>query len=221
MTEQTVPASFAVPATADPSPGTPSTLSAAAGTVPAAAGAPLMLSAVAQRIKRPRLSVPLYLDAELAPQIDEAERALERAIEYDKTTNEPDTAPTIAQHLRDLEDAAEASKVVFVLQAVSHRDYQKLRAQFPPTAEQIEMAAKNETGEPAFDADTFAPALVCAQLVSPQVDSGEVFGAFWDELNDGQLQQLWSTALTVQMGVTDPGPKSEIASEVLRSYGTS
>lgn len=183
---------------------------------------PVSLASVTARIQRPRDRVPLYLDAEAASQIDEAEKALEKAKEYDETTNEPDTAGPIAQHLRELEDRAEASKVAFVLQAVTSRAYQKLRAEFPPTAAQKEAAVKaGAEGEPAFDPDGFAPALVHAQLIDPVVASAEEFEAFWSELSDGQLQQLWGTAMTVQFGVTDPGPKSELASEVLRSFGIS
>ena len=121
MTDQTVPATFAGAAdTAAPGPGpgltplpaatTPTMTAAGSG----ATSTPLTLSAVAARIQRPRLSVTLYLDAELAQQIDDAREALERAVEYDKTTNEPDTAPAIAQHLRDLEDAAEGAQAVFI-----------------------------------------------------------------------------------------------------------
>ncbi|MFF1499759.1 hypothetical protein ACFVZR_07745 [Streptomyces sp. NPDC058316] len=188
---------------------------------------PRTLADITARIQRPRERVPLYLDSETASQIADAEAALERAREYDETTNLPDTAPDIARHLRDLEDQAEASRVVFVLQAVPHRRYQELRALCPPTEKQIEAAAKaaeaagQPQGEPAFDPDTFAPHLVRAQLIAPVVASDEEFDAFWEQLSDGQLNQLWSTALTVQLGVTDPGPKSELASEVLRSFGLS
>lgn len=218
-----VPASLTGP-TASPQqagPSIPGSSAAAAAT--AAAAQPLKLSNILDRVQRPRATAVLYLDAEAAAQIDAAEQALERAVEYDKTTNEPDTAPALARHLRDLEDAAEASKVEFVLQALPHRAYQALRAQYPPTAEQVEKASSlaGEEREPAFDPDTFAPALVRAQLLAPVVDSDEVFAAFWDQLNDGQLNQLWTTAITVQLGVTDPGPKSETASALLNSFGIS
>ena len=183
---------------------------------------PRTLAEVRSRIQRPRRQVALYLDAEAASQIEEAERALEAAQEYDETTNEPDTAPTLAQHLRALETRADESRTLFTLQAIPHRTYQKLRAANPPTQAQIEAAAKaGGEGEPAFDPDAFAPALVRAQLIDPAVDSDEDFDGFWEELSDGQLNQLWTAALAVQLGVTDPGPKSETASEVLRSFGIS
>ncbi|MFB7739568.1 hypothetical protein ACFC08_35515 [Streptomyces sp. NPDC056112] len=198
-----------------------------AGQTPAAPAGALSLADVTAKIQRPRERVPLYMDAETASQIADVEEALKRAREYDDLHNESDTAPPLARYLRELEERAEASKVVFVLQAVQHRKYQALRAQCPPTEAQIEQAAKmaeasgNQAVEPAFDPDAFAPLLVRHQLLEPVVSSDEEFAAFWDQLNDGQLNQLWSTALTVQLGVTDPGPKSGLASEVLQSFGLS
>lgn len=220
---QDVPASLAGPAAAADPPPAPVLPVATAAAV--AAGEPLMLSQIAARIKRPRITVPLYLDADAASQIVDAEEALKKAVEYDKTTNEPDTAPVFAQHVRDLEEAAEASKAVFVLQALTHTAYQVLQTQFPPTAEQLAAAVKRAgdgpVQEPAFNTDAFAPALVRAQLITPKVDSDEVFAAFWDGLNDGQMNELWISAVTIQKGVTDPGPKSELASSILQSSGTS
>ncbi|WP_329177802.1 hypothetical protein [Streptomyces sp. NBC_01477] len=198
----------------------PATFSAGPTPAPAEQPQPLRLSEVRARIQRPRTSVPLYLDAELASEIADAAEALERAVVYDETSNEPDTAPALARHLRDLEDAAEASRVLFVLQAISHRAYQRLVGEHPPTEAQRAMLADVGGEAPPFDADALAPRLVRKQLVSPQVDSDAEFTAFWDDLNDGQLQQLWQSALTVQLGVTDPGPKSETASDILARFGT-
>lgn len=204
MTEQTeVPATFAAAPKRTPSDAPP-----------------LRLSEVRAKIQRPRVSVPLYLDAELAEEIALASDALDRAVAYDETSNEPDIAPALARNLRDLEDAAEESKVTFVLQAISHRAYQRLVGEYPPAETQRQLAADANIEAPPFDADALAPELVRVQLVSPQVDSPEEFAAFWDDLNDGQLQNLWTSALAVQMGVTDPGPKSETASDILRRFGT-
>ncbi|WP_333770946.1 hypothetical protein [Streptomyces sp. IBSBF 2435] len=198
----------------------PATFSAGSVPAPAEQPQPLRLSEVRARIQRPRTSVPLYLDAELASEIADAAEALERAAAYDETSNEPDTAPALARHLRDLEDAAEASRVLFVLQAISHRAYRRLVGEHPPTEQQRQMMADLGAEPPPYDADALAPQLVRKQLVSPQVDSDEEFEVFWDELNDGQLQQLWQSALAVQLGVTDPGPKSETASDILARFGT-
>jgi len=200
----------------------PATFTAGPKSTPAPAPAvqPVRLSEVRARVQRPRVVVPMHLDAELAVEIEAAREALNRAIAYDETSNEADTAPTFARHLRELEDAAEDSRVQFVLQAIPHRAYQRLVGEYPPTDEQRKEAVDAGGEVPPFDADAFAPALVAAQLVSPEIDSAEEFRGFWDELSDGQLQQLWQSALAVQLGVTDPGPKSATASEILQRSGT-
>ncbi|WP_327703640.1 hypothetical protein OG530_19310 [Streptomyces decoyicus] len=184
---------------------------------------PPSLGDVAKKIQRPRRTVPVYLDAEAASAIEAAEQELEQAHEYDEGTNEPDTAPDVAERLKALRDAAEASRVNFVLQAVTHRHYQRLRAEHPPTDEQTTQARERGNGNevPAFDPDTFAPALVRAQMLAPRVTSAEEFEAFWDELSDGQMQELWTNSLAVQFEVIDPGPKSRLASEILQSFGAS
>ncbi|WP_435173304.1 hypothetical protein [Actinacidiphila sp. bgisy145] len=195
----------------------PATFAAAPKTAPEE---PLRLSDVRAKIQRPRVQVPMHLDAELAGEIALASDALERAVAYDETSNEPDTAPALARHLRDLENRAEDSRVVFVLQALPHRVYQKLVGEHPPTDEQRQEAAAAGGDAPPFDAEALAPELVRRQLVSPVIDSDREFDQFWDELSDGQMQQIWMSAQAVQTGVTDPGPKSETASDILRRFGT-
>ncbi|MEU7044932.1 hypothetical protein AB0A77_28290 [Streptomyces varsoviensis] len=189
------------------------------GTKAPTAGGGLSLADVRAKIQRPRDHVDIVMDAEAADEIAALEKVLTKTIELDEQSNEPDQAPEVARRLREVEERAEASVVRFVLQAISHRAYAKLQAETPPTEEQLAEAKGREGGElPAFDPEAFSPKLVRAQLISPTVGSDEEFNAFWDELSDGQMRQLWMTALGVQVGVTELGPKSESASEVLRSF---
>ena len=117
-------------------------------------------------------------------------------------------------------EAAEASRVRFTLEAITHRAYQQLRAEHPPTKEQIEAAAgRGGSEDPAFDPDAFAPALVKAQLVEPKPETPEEFAAFWDDLSDGQLGQLWQAAISVQFQTGELGPPSQAAADILRSFG--
>ncbi|MEV4437482.1 hypothetical protein AB0K09_00445 [Streptomyces sp. NPDC049577] len=201
-----------------PTPGIPETF--------AGPGAPtegaLSLADVRKRIQRPRQHVDMVMDAEAADEIDVLAKLLEKAKQLDEQTNEPDRAPALARRLRALEEQAEASTVTFVLQAISHRHYARLQTEHPPTEAQIaEAHERGGDGVPAFDPDSFAPALVRAQMLSPTVGSEQEFAAFWDDLSDGQMRELWMTALSVQVGVTELGPKSESASEILRSFGLS
>jgi len=179
----------------------------------------LTFADVRAKIQRPRRIVDMVLDAEAAADIDALEQFLERAQRYDEA-NDSETARDVAKRLQDAEAQAEASRVRFVLEAVTHRAYQQLRADHPPTKEQIEAAASRGGGEePAFDPDSFAPALVEAQLVEPKPASSEEFAAFWDGISDGQLAQLWGAAIAIQFQTGELGPPSQAAADVLRSFG--
>lgn len=174
---------------------------------------------VRAKIQRPRRVVDLIMDATAAAEVDALEQLLERAQRHDEATG-ADTAPTVAKRLQRMESQAEESRVRFTLEAVTHRAYQALRAEHPPTKEQIEKAAaQGGTDEPAFDPNTFAPALVAAQLVDPQPASAEEFTGFWDSISDGQLTRLWLAAIGIQFESGELGPPSQAAADVLRSFG--
>jgi hypothetical protein len=187
---------------------------------------PLTFQQIRQRIKRPRAIVDMVMDAEAAAEIDALEDLLGRAQRHDEVAGTT-TAPDVAKRLQEVEALAEASRVRFVLEAVTHRAYQGLRTEHPPTKDQIEQAAKAGSREdPAFDADAFAPALVRAQLLEPTPadpapGEADEFAEFWDALSDGQLAALWNAALGVQFQSGELGPPSAAAAEVLRSFGLS
>lgn len=179
----------------------------------------LTFADVRAKIQRPRRHVDLIMDAAAAAEVDALEALLERAQRHDEA-NGTETAPGVAKRLQELEAQAEESRVRFALEAITHRAYQTLRAQHPPTKEQIEDAAKRGgTEEPVFDPDSFAPALVEAQLIEPKPETPEEFAAFWDDLSDGQLNKLWEAALLVQFQTGELGPPSQAAAEILRSFG--
>ena len=161
------------------------------------------------------------MDAAAAAEIGALEELLDRAQRHDEA-NGTETARDVAKRLQELEAQAEDSRVRFVLEAITHRTYQQLRTDHPPTKEQTEAAAKRGgEEEPAFDPDTFAPALVAAQLIEPKPADPEEFAAFWDDLSDGQLAQLWGAAIQIQFQTGELGPPSQAAADVLRSFGMS
>jgi hypothetical protein len=160
------------------------------------APARLTFAEIRQRISRPRRIVPLTLDAGAAAQVDSLGELCDRLT---AAGADPEQLAAATGALREAEQAADASRAEFVLESVSHRTYQDLRAQHPATREQIEDAKRRSVPEPAFDADGFAPALVHAQLVEPRPESREEFDQLWGELSDGQLRRLWDGALAVQL----------------------
>lgn len=184
-----------------------------------AAKPPATFADIRAKIQRPRRIVDMVLDAEAAAEIDNLDQLLERAQRHDDA-NGTETARDVAKHLQEVEAQAEASRVRFTLEAVTHRTYQKLRADHPPTKEQIEEAARRGGNEePAFDLTTFPPALVEAQLIEPKPETPEEFAAFWDDLSDGQLGQLWGTAISIQFQTGELGLPSQAAADILRSFG--
>ena len=179
----------------------------------------LTFADVRAKIQRPRRAVDLVLDAAAAAEIGALEELLDRAQRHDEA-NGTETARDVAKRLQDVEAQAEASRVRFTLEAITHRAYQQLRAEHPPTKEQIEAAAKRGGAEePVFDPDSFAAALVEAQLIEPKPADSEEFAGFWDALSDGQLGQLWGAALQIQFQTGELGPPSQAAADILRSFG--
>jgi hypothetical protein len=177
----------------------------------------LAFADVAAKIRRPRRITELVLDAGAAAEVEQLADLLERLRARDELTDGPPQAPAVAKELQQAEERADGSRVAFTLEAISHTAYRELIATFPAGKEQLERQAAEGGEQWPFDPDTFAPALVQAQLIEPAPGSDEDFQAFWDGLSDGQLRQLWLTALGVQMQVTTVGPRSVAAAEVLRA----
>lgn len=180
---------------------------------------PPTFAAVRAMIQRPRRVVELVMDSAASAELDALDNLLERAQRHDETHG-TETARDVAKQLQEVEAQAEGSRVRFTLEAITHRAYQALRAEHPPTKEQIEAAAAQGGSEqPVFDPDTFAPALVEAQLVEPKPTDTAEFAAFWDYLSDGQLLRLWNAALQIQFQSGELGPPSQAAADILRSFG--
>lgn len=179
------------------------------------APAPLSFAQVAAKIRRPRRIVELVMDAEAAAEIDALAELLERTRARDEISGTDPLAPAVARRLQDAELRADDSRARFTVEAVPHPAYRKLIADHPATPEYL-ADAKSSGGEVwPFEPDTFAPALVHAQLIDPVPASAEEFDDFWESLSDGQLRQLWVAALAVQMQVTTVSPGSRAAAEIL------
>lgn len=166
-------------------------------TIPAPA--PLTFAEMKAKIRRPQRIVEVILDAEAAAKVDALEKLLDRT---------PGEAPSeqIAKQLQAAHQAADSSRVPIVLEAVSHTAYRELQTAHPSTPERL-AEVREATGEDwSVDPDEFAPVLVHAQLLSPRPESESEFCEFWEGLSDGQVRQLWTAALTVQLQITTVGP---------------
>ncbi|MGA5629795.1 hypothetical protein ACPCTH_33505 [Streptomyces cellulosae] len=165
---------------------------------------------VAALIRRPRESVELVLDAELADRLEQAKTRFERA--KSRPEWEQNEAVQLAEQIRQLEEQAEACTQTFTFQAMSDRAYDELLARFPPTDEQYAnaRAAAERSGQPyqdpEIDEKQFAPAL-CAALAVEPAGTPDEWDALWAELSSGQVAVLFMTALAAQKKVTRLGPK--------------
>lgn len=169
------------------------------------------------KIRRPRRIAEVILDAEAAAQIENLTEMLERAQARDEALGGKAVAPGIAKLLQEAEDRADASRVQLVFEAIPHTAYKALIAQHPITPEQLAEQEALGGDRWAFNPDTFAPALVKAQMVDPLPGTDEEFTAFWSALSDGQLRHLWTTALGVQMQITTLAPRSEAAADLVKA----
>lgn len=179
----------------------------------------LTFAQVQAKISRPRRIVDMVMDAAAAAEIEHLKELLDRVVEQDRVSDAPPLAQAVARQLQDAEQRAEASRVQLVLEAIPHTTYRDLIVKHPATAEQQAEAAAGRQAW-AFDPDAFAPVLVHAQLLDPKPDSEEDFTAFWESISDGQLAQLWTAALAVQLQITKISPSSQ-AAEILRAAADS
>lgn len=142
--------------------------------------------------------VTIPLDQDALDAYDTAVSALERAKTFNEDTTEAEAQ--VAEARANLQEHT----VTMVFRAIGRKNYDALIELYPPTEEQIE-EFRNENldrhgnpskGKPAYDIDKFAPALVAASCVEPEMTLDQVNELF-DEWNATELAQLWVAALEV------------------------
>jgi hypothetical protein len=143
--------------------------------------------------------VTVVVDAELFESYEQATSALERAKLLNEPTEELEAAATAAEEaLR--QDGVET----LVFRSIGRKAYDALVEEYPPTEEQItEYRADNPQrdgspgkGKPAYNIETFAPALIAASCVEPEMTVEQVTELF-DGWTSVEIQELWVAALAV------------------------
>lgn len=99
--------------------------------------------------------------------------------------------------------------VTLRFRSIGRRNYDALIGAHPATEQQKADAKATGAGEPPYDADTFAPALVAASCIEPVMTLDQV-RELWDEWNTAEVLDLWVAALEVntQRRVVDLGKDS-------------
>lgn len=121
----------------------------------------------------------------------------------------------LAEEVQRLEGACESASVTFRFRGLPRRAHSDLLAAHPPTeAQQQELA---ELGLAASaNSETFPPALVAASCIEPPGVTLEAAREAFEQWPGGTWSVLWRACMTANQGSADPGPKSAIASAVLR-----
>lgn len=135
--------------------------------------------------------VTIQLDGELATEIALMREKYQAARDYDRTSNENDTAPSIEKQINELIEDSRITEYTFVFQSIGRPNYDKLVSlpEHKPTKEQ-------KRDNATFNADTFPPALIAASCVDPELSLEEAKDMFNDpSWNGAELANLFVGAL--------------------------
>jgi hypothetical protein len=177
------------------------------------------LASVRAQHRAVRYTVRIPMRADLVDEIKELERQAKRERAIDDRENREPVAPGLAVRIQELEDQVADSEVAFTFESIGQRATAKLLADNPPTDEQKAQAEENGVSL-AFNPDTYPPQLLAATCVS-HTSTVEDWTDIWETWSTGQVTQLWAACLATNQGSADAGPKSLIASEILRGSAKS
>lgn len=163
------------------------------------------------RIKRPRLTVRVNLDATLAEEIARTHQRWKAAVEEEKAGGGglTDSSPQLAQELIDLRRQWREAGTEFTFEALPGAKYDALATEHPPTEEQLAEYREILKTFPFADApevnpDTLGPILIARCLVAidgePVEWSDEDGQALWNEVHDGARADLVEAAWAVNGG---------------------
>jgi hypothetical protein len=121
----------------------------------------------------------------------------------------------IALRVRQLEAECLDASVLFRFKGLGRKQRSDLEAAHPPTdGQKAEAEAKDQVA--LLNGETYKPALVAASCYEPPGITLVHATRMFNEWTDGQWEPLFRACATAQYGAADPGPKSSIASAVLR-----
>lgn len=170
------------------------------------------LAELVDAYKPPEDVIELHLDGAAAMRLGRLERRLQEAIVYDRTHNEPDTAPAVRAELEAFQREYDASKVEVRLQALSRKAWSDLMAAHPPSEEHRKLRLDHNP-------ETFWPAALAECIVEP-AGSVEDVAMLAERLPEGEWNRLVRCCADLNRGVA--GPLDQRLSAILRiSAGSS
>lgn len=148
-------------------------------------------------------SVPVPMDPELAEAHAEAAAEVERLkMRLDALPEHSPLRGEVAEHLVQAEKAEgdakkklEPSVVWFKFRSIGSRAYDDLVKDHPPTEEENKEHLDKFKVPAPYDAKKFAPALISASLLEPQLTVDQVEELMADDAwNGAEIIQLWQAA---------------------------
>lgn len=148
-------------------------------------------------------TVRLLLDGDLRRSVDELRRRVREAKRREilEGAGLGSELPGLERALAEAEAAADSESETFVFRAVGRRRLEELKAECPPSADQLdrwrEQAKQNPfLNPPEFDPERLAPLLIAASAADPAMTVEEA-RRLWDELSDGEAAALFEGAWRV------------------------
>jgi hypothetical protein len=177
-----------------------------------------------QPVGRTEKSVRICLRGDPVADKEAAEEALVASRRKNPAPNIGDPEAVLqmelATEVERLQEDCEAASVTFRFRGLGRREHSDLVAAHPPTEKQAAELA--EVGMSAMvNSETFPPALVAASCIEPAGVTLETATEAFEDWSVGQWTLLWQACLFANQGSSDPGPKSSIASAVLRGSAPS
>lgn len=137
-----------------------------------------------------RKTLWIPIDSEAVEALNEAIEAREVAEGAGEPLEAFQTAEEAAR------EAVAASSVRMVFQSIGRKRYDALLHEYPPTDKQNEEHLAQHGVKAPYDIDKFAPALIAASCIEPEMTPEQVEELF-DEWNQAEIFDLYTAALEV------------------------
>lgn len=164
--------------------------------------------------KAPQRVVRIQIDGAAKANIERLRAELDAATRQERENSAPDMGTSsrvkqIQRELSDAIDAAEATEVEFVFQAIGRAAWDRMVMDHKPTQEQIRDLRRDlgdKNAQIGWNPETFPPAIISACLVSPRMTVEEATEMYEDpSWNLGELQRLLAAAIAVNQETPDVG----------------
>lgn len=149
---------------------------------------PLTMEEIMAKKKARTRTVRIQLDGEVSDRIKELQQALIVARQEDRKSNKPDEAPKVQEELEKVIAEGRSTEAVFTFRSIGRARFEKMLEDHKPTKQQKDQGN-------IYNPDTFAPALLSAASVEPEISLEQAQEMFDSEMwNSAELAKLFLAA---------------------------